>query len=718
MTFDYRQAGLRQDEYRAIQDRIGRTPTEEELRILGVMWSEHCSYKSTRSLLSTFPVRGDHVLQGPGENAGVVDIGDGLGAAFKVESHNHPSAVAPYQGAATGVGGIIRDVLAMGARPVASMDGLCFGDPDSRSVQLLADGIIRGVGGYGNAVGVPTVGGKTIWDESYTGNPLVNAMCVGLVPLDEIVSSKTARPGHIAVLVGSATGRDGIAGAAFASAELSENTSKNRPQVQIGDPFVEKLLIECCLELQRDGLIVSMQDMGAAGIVSSSSEIAAKSGVGIVIDADSVPLREKDMNLWEIALSESQERMLLIIEPPDLEKVAEKARKWDLECAAIGKVTEDGYFRMSAGGETPVNLPADMVGGGSPEIKWPSAKPEATEDSGETLPAHPPLPHNLNDLVLRMTASPRFCDRSWVFKQYDHMVQTNTVVPPGNPVSVLRIRGRDTLLAITMDTHPWYCSLDPAEGGSETLLRALRPQWVAGAEPLGMTDCLNFPSPENPRNFRVLSECVRGLARAASDMDCPVVSGNVSLYNESPRGGILPTPLVGVVGSITDQASLLRSGTTQAGDIVFVVGNDRNGLAASGYMLEAHHRLSGKPPAYDPERERYFRRNAMATATEGAARSGRAVACGGLLMTLVRECVASGTGMHLDAMPSGDLERVLFGEGDAAAVYAVPQHMEKRFCEIWADYPVTRLGSACGERLVMGDFLDLSTGSLVEAWKG
>jgi phosphoribosylformylglycinamidine synthase len=712
---DYSAFGLRKKEYEIIRKELKREPNESELRILGVMWSEHCSYKSTKPLLRQLPSKGDDVLQGPGENAGIIDIGDGLAVAFKVESHNHPSAVAPYQGAATGVGGIIRDILAMGAWPVACMDGLFFGNPAKDKNAGLIQGVVSGIGGYGNAVGVPTVGGKTVYDDCYEGNPLVNAMCVGFLRHKKIIRSNTAKPGHLAVLLGSRTGRDGIAGAAFASTGLEEDTKGSRPQVQIGDPFVEKLVIECCHELIDAGLIVSMQDMGAAGITSSASEVAAKSRTGVIIDVDKVPLRESGMTSWEIALSESQERMLLVINSSDFVKVAECAKKWQLECAAIGKMTEDARFRLVEKGETVVDLPAKLVGDGCPEIHWPASS--GTGRKGKTQRSRV-RPAAWKTHLFELLRSPGLKDKSPIYEQYDHMVQINTVVPPGSPVSVLRIKQTERLIALTMESDPWACALDPFSGGAETLLKAARPLWVCGAEVLGATDCLNYPSPEDPDNYRALEESVRGLAAAATEMNCPVVSGNVSLYNESPGARIYPSPVVGLVGLLRQVNEYLPQGSWKDGDSLFLAGPLRGAVGGSMSQRLLDGSPSGAPWVFDPGQEKVFRDKALDTAHRNLANSGRVVAGGGLAVALAKEFIHSGIGASIDPQGLEDPFEVFFSEGGPRALYAVSGNKEADFCRLWESFGCRRIGFVDGDRLHVEGNFEIELDDLLAVWKG
>jgi phosphoribosylformylglycinamidine synthase len=696
---DYAKAGLRREEFEAIRSALKREPTDCELLVMGVMWSEHCCYKSSKPLLRLFPTSGDSVVQGPGENAGVVAIGDGWGAAFKVESHNHPSAVSPYQGAATGVGGIIRDILAMGARPTASMDGLCFGDAQEPKTRRLARGIVAGIGGYGNAVGVPTVGGKTLYDKAYNDNPLVNAFSLGIVRLDRMASASTARPGQKVLLLGAATGRDGIAGAAFASAELGDDAKASRPQVQIGDPFEEKLLIEACLELHEAGLIVSMQDMGAAGITSSSSEIAAKSGVAIDLDLDAVPLREGDMEAWEILLSESQERMLLIVLPEKVDAVLSQAARWGLECAVIGDVREGDEWTARKDGTIVAALPATLIGEGCPELAWPAREPDDLESRWDFGPEEMDLPCDWAAETKALLASSDLTGKNWIHESYDSMVRLATVEGPGGPVSVIRVRENGRLLSMAMETDPRKTFLDPYRGGAETVARAIRALAVSGATPLGLTDCLNYPSPEKADQFWELAESVRGMADCCRELACPVVSGNVSLYNETSRHRILPTPLVVAVGLIDDPSELLRWGRWAKGDRLFLVGTVASSLSGSQYQQHRLGVLRGRPLAVSFEMEREFVDKARSTARLQLARSGRPIAGGGLAVALAKETHQSGTGalVHMAVPTRPDV--LLFGEGGPRALYAVPAQKLEAFRKNWASFPLTEIGIVGGEAL-------------------
>ncbi len=689
---NYKEAGLRESEYLSLKKTLGREPNELELRIMGVMWSEHCSYKSTRPLLKKLPKEGKYVVLGPGENAGIIDGGDNMGIAFKVESHNHPSAVAPYQGAATGVGGIIRDIIALGARPVASLDGLFFGSPQSPVHQ----GVVSGIGGYGNCIGVPTIGGKTCYDPSYEGNPLVNAMNIGTVRLDKIVSSQTAKPGQAVVILGSKTGRDGIAGAAFASAELKDNAKESRPSIQIGDPFVEKLLTEACLEMRDQGLFVSMQDMGAAGILSSSSEVAAKSGVAMTIDFDKVPLRAQGMEAWEIALSESQERMLLIVEDAKMPEIKRIAEKWGLDATEIGRTEEGDHYRIYWKGKLAADIPATTIGSDCPTIDWPAQRPDLESRWNKAVEIK--APQSTANVLRDLLGDANLSCKEDIYVQYDSSVQTNTVVGPGSPVSVFRVTESGRLCAVSMEADPWSCELDPERGTANLVARTCRALSVAGAVPAGLTNCLNFPSPEKPRHFWVLSRCVEAMAEACRQLDCPVVSGNVSLYNETSTGAILPTPLLGTVGMV-EAPAVLKSGQWHEGDRLFLAGWNEGTLAAGVYQRHYAHDLAGRPVEFVADRERAFNAAALATAKAQAARSGRPVMGGGLLTALAKEAIQSGVGAEIDL--SDRSTAALFGEGGTAAVYAVPAGSVEAFRACWKDVPLQEMGQVSGNSLTL-----------------
>ena len=710
---DYKSAGLSDSEYERINELLEREPNSLETQLIGVMWSEHCSYKSTKRLLKTYPSTGRYVLQGQGENAGVVDVGEGWGLAFKVESHNHPSAVAPFQKAATGVGGIIRDIIAMGARPTASMDGLFFGDPSLKKTENLSKGIVEGIGAYGNAVGVPVVGGKTFYSPCYTDNPLVNAFCAGFVRLDKMASSQTAKSGDFAVLLGSKTGRDGIAGASFASRELDEDSKASKPQIQIGDPFEEKLLIECCLDLLDKDLIASMQDMGAAGILSSSSEIAHKSGCGIDINVEMIPLREKGMEPWEIFLSESQERMLLIVEKDKLDPVFALAAHYGLDCAVIGNMTDSGRYRVYDRGELIADLPTSILGN-APEAVWPSAAPD---DSGSGSADRAALASKDPESdLLSLISCHNGRSKHWIWEQYDSMVQLHTIEGPGSPVAAVEVPDTKRACLLTMEAEPYKCRTDPYIGASETMALSLRGLWVAGAEVLGMTNCLNFASPEVPEKFYELEQSIKGLADTCRDLDCPVVSGNVSLYNETASGQIYPTPLVVTAGLVKDRDSRLPSGKASSGDSLYIVGGPCGSLGASRYQVMKEGGPKGVTVLPDHDNEKAFRERALMTAENGAASSGRAVAGGGLAIALANEVLASGCGLSVKTDISVPPEEILFSEGGARAVYAVPAEKEKGFEKIWKGFPCIKAGTFGGTVYEWQDMFRIDIARLKKAF--
>lgn len=711
----YLKVGLSESEYNRIIEILGREPNDLELELIGVMWSEHCSYKSTRSLLKTFPSKGKYVLQGQGENAGVVNPGEGWGFAFKVESHNHPSAIAPFHGAATGVGGIIRDIIAMGARPAVSMDGLFLGDPELKRTQLLEEGIVDGISSYGNSVGVPTLGGKTFYSSCYNENPLVNAFSSGFVRLDKMASSKTAKAGDLAVVLGSKTGRDGIAGASFASKELSDDASAGNPQIQVGDPFEEKLLVDCCLDLLEKDLIASMQDMGAAGILSSSSEIAHKSGCGVDIEVEKIPLREEDMQAWEIFLSETQERMLLVVEEEKIEDVFAFADRYCLDCAVIGTMTDTKRYRVLENGQITADLPTGILGD-APEVIWPSKEPADLAERAE-LDEKELECGDLGEALLTLLSSPNGKSKSDIWAQYDSMVQLHTIVGPGNPIAVAEVPETRRACALAMEAEPFKCHTSPYDGACETMALSIRSLSVAGAEPMGMTNCLNFASPEDPESFFELKECVRGLAETCAALDCPVVSGNVSMYNETASGKIYPTPLVVTAGLIEDRDNLLRSGVTKEGDIIYLVGEREGSLGASRLQALKQGKPKGRTVKPDFEKEALFLERALKTAKAGSARSARTVAGGGIAVALAKESLDSNVGAQIDFERTIGIS-LLFSEGGPRAIYSVPADKEDEFKSIWDGFPAERIGTAGGENLSLKGAFSLPIGKLKKAFKG
>src|SRR5436189_5417685 len=591
-------------EYERILAMLGRAPTFAELGIFSALWSEHCSYKHSKSVLKTLPTTGPQVVQGPGENAGVLRLPDGWAVAFKIESHNHPSAVEPYQGAATGAGGILRDVFTMGARPVALLNSLRFGPLDDARNRYLFAGVVRGIGDYGNCVGVPTLGGEVDFAAGYAGNPLVNAMCVGVLMEKDLIKAAAHGVGNVLLAVGSRTGRDGIHGASFASEELTHESEQRRPQVQVGDPFTEKLLLEASLELIASGHIVAIQDMGAAGLTSSSAEMAARGGVGVEIDLSKVPTREPGMTPYEILLSESQERMLVVAKSDRVKEVQAIAAKWELAATPIGKVTDDGMYRCTWQGKVVVEIPGQKLVDDCPVYY-----PEAQEDPRiaglrAASPTHDARRTSPTDALLALLDAPSVASKKWVFEQYDSTVQAGTVIPPGGDAGVLRVRHEEFGIAVKTDCNSRYVRLDPYEGGKATVAEAARNVACTGARPLGITDCLNFGSPERPEVFYQFREACRGIADACRALGTPVTGGNVSFYNESPSGAVDPTPVVGMIGLLSHADRAVPSHARSPGDVIFVLGDTRAELGASAYWEVCYGFVGGQPPRVDLEAEK------------------------------------------------------------------------------------------------------------------
>jgi phosphoribosylformylglycinamidine synthase len=642
---------LTPQEYSRIEALLGRAPSFAELGIFSALWSEHCSYKHSRPILKTFPTTGPQVVQGPGENAGVLRLPDGWAVAFKIESHNHPSAVEPYQGAATGAGGILRDVFTMGARPVALLNSLRFGSLDEARNRYLFGGVVRGIGDYGNCVGVPTLGGEVDFAPGYTGNPLVNAMCVGVLKEKDLIKAVAHGVGNILLAVGASTGRDGIHGASFASEELTNESEQRRPQVQVGDPFTEKLLLEASLELIGSGHIVAIQDMGAAGLTSSSAEMAARGGVGVEIDLARVPAREPGMTPYEILLSESQERMLVVAKADRVPQVQAIAAKWELNATPIGRVTDDGMYRCTWGDQVVVEIPGRQLVEDCP-VYYPDAKEDPRiAELRAAAPTHDAPRTTHSEALLALLDHPSIASKRWVFEQYDSTVQASTVVAPGGDAGVIRVRGTDFAIAVTTDCNSRYVMLDPYEGGKAAVAEAARNVACTGARPLGITDCLNFGSPERPAVFHQFKEACRGIADACSFLGTPVTGGNVSFYNESPTGAVDPTPVVGMVGLITRADRAVPSHARAAGDAVFVLGETRSEPGGSAYWEVVHGFVGGQPPYVELDVASRLVDLLVAGAERGLFRSAHDCSQGGLGVALAE--VAMGgpyqdTGFGLD----------------------------------------------------------------------
>jgi phosphoribosylformylglycinamidine synthase subunit PurL len=712
----YSSLGLSDFEYDRILELMGRAPNYLELSLLSVMWSEHCGYKNSRPLLRRFPNEGPRVLQGPGENAGVVEVGDGWALVFKMESHNHPSAVEPYEGAATGVGGIIRDVLAMGARPVALLNSLRFGPLDNERNRYLFREVVRGIGGYGNAIGVPTVGGEVEFDRAYSGNPLVNAMCVGLVRSEDLMRARAVGEGNLVVLFGAKTGRDGIHGATFASDELSEESEAKRPNVQVGDPFAEKMLVECSLRLLEEGLIVSLQDLGAAGITSSASEMAAKGGVGIEIDAEKVPLREEGMEPWEIVISESQERMLAIVEPEKVEEVLKIAERYELVAAVVGRVTGHGDMRVRNEGEIAGTVAARHLADApvyEREVRTPAYLEEVRKLNLEEIPA----PQDYNSVLLSLLAHPNLCSRRSVYEQYDHQVGTDTVVLPGADAAVMRVKGTTLGFAATTDCKGRYCYLDPKGGAAAAVAEAYRNLSCVGAEPVALTDCLNFGSPEKPDAYYQLVACIEGMAEACEVLGTPVVSGNVSLYNETEGEAIYPTPTVGMVGVFEDVGRHATPAIKREGDTLVLVGDFRPLLGGSDYLEIVHGRMAGAPPAPDLASWKAVSDAVRRAIAAGVVDTAHDLSGGGLAVALAEMALCGGIGAETQLLPGGRQDVALFGEVGGCILVAVPEGRLGELEEHLGGVHYSRIGITGGGRLKVSGLIDAGIDELWEAYE-
>jgi phosphoribosylformylglycinamidine synthase len=715
----YREMGLTDDEFARIEAILGRLPNYTETGIFSVMWSEHCSYKNSKPVLKKFPTDGPHVLQGPGEGAGIVDIGGGLAVAFKIESHNHPSAIEPYQGAATGVGGIIRDVFSMGARPIALLNSLRFGELTSPRVKYLFEHVVAGIAGYGNCIGIPTVGGEVQFDPSYEGNPLVNAMCVGIIRHEDIQRGVATGVGNTVMYVGAKTGRDGIHGATFASEELSEQSEAKRPAVQVGDPFMEKLLLEACLEAVKSDALVGIQDMGAAGLTSSSAEMASKGGFGIEMNLDLVPQRETGMTPYEMMLSESQERMLLVVKQGREDEIAAIFAKYGLEAKAIGKVTDDKMLRLWFRGEVAAEIPVDALAKDAPVYHKPSKEPAYYREFQAMAPYMPAI-EDYNATLLGLLAQPTIASKEWVYDQYDYMVRTNTVVAPGSDAAVVRIRGTNKALALTTDCNSRYLYLDPETGGKIAVAEAARNVVCSGAKPLAITDCLNFGSPEKPEIFWQLEKAVDGMSAACRALGTPVVSGNVSLYNETNGVAVYPTPVVGMVGLIEDLSHITTQLFKQAGDLIYVIGEAKPEFGGSELQKWLEGRIFGKAPELDLAVEARRQRQLLAAICAGVVASAHDVAEGGLAVALA-ECLMGASGLGAKVAVSGDFVSELFSETQSRFVVSVKKEHQQAFEQL---VEAKWIGEVTGDGILtvnggQGEtIIRLSVDEMRNVWKG
>jgi phosphoribosylformylglycinamidine synthase len=710
--------GLKPDEYQRILDLIGREPTLTELGIFSAMWNEHCSYKSSKVHLRTLPTKAPWVIQGPGENAGVIDIGDGLAVVFKMESHNHPSYIEPYQGAATGVGGILRDVFTMGARPIACLNSLSFGAPEHPKTRHLVSGVVAGIGGYGNSFGVPTVGGSVRFHTRYDGNNLVNAMAVGLAETDKIFYAAASGVAMPIVYLGSKTGRDGIHGASMASAEFGEGAEEKRPTVQVGDPFSEKLLLEACLEIMAKDCVIAIQDMGAAGLTCSAVEMGAKGDLGVTLELDKVPTRETGMSAYEMMLSESQERMLMVLKP-EREKEAEAIfRKWGLDFAIVGETTPTKRFIVKHRGEVMVDLPIKELGDEAPEYNRPfieSPKLPVIRASD----VKPPM--RLADALEKLLATPDLSSKRWVWEQYDHIIGGNTVQRPGGDAAVVRVQDGPKGLAMTTDVTPRYCEADPFEGGKQAVAEAWRNLTAVGARPLAVTDNLNFGNPERPEIMGLLVGCIRGIAEACKALDFPVVSGNVSLYNETNGRAILPTPTIGGVGLLDDFSKSASLAFKAEGEAVLLIGETKGWLGQSLYLRDICGREEGAPPPVDLDTERRNGEFVRDLIAQGVATAVHDLSDGGLAVAVSEMIMASGIGADLSHAPE-DVPAHAFWFGEDQARYVAT--VKESDVATWLDragkagVPVQRLGSTAGKALILPGERPILSANLLQRFEG
>ena len=695
--------GLKPDEYERIVKLIGRVPSFTELGIFSAMWNEHCSYKSSKVHLRTLPTQAPWVIQGPGENAGVINIGDGLAVVFKMESHNHPSYIEPYQGAATGVGGILRDVFTMGARPIACLDALSFGAPDHPRTRHLVSGVVAGIGGYGNSFGVPTVGGQLRFHSRYDGNCLVNAMAVGLAEADRIFYAKATGVGMPIVYLGSKTGRDGIHGASMASAEFDDDSDAKRPTVQVGDPFSEKLLLEACLEIMAKDCVIAIQDMGAAGLTCSAVEMGAKGDLGVELDLDTVPCRETGMSAYEMMLSESQERMLMVLRPEKEAEAEAIFRKWGLDFAVIGRTTPTRRFVVRHGGDVMVDLPIKELGDEAPVYQRPFVEtPKRPAIAAASVRAPMPVPDALEKLI----GSPDLCAKRWVWEQYDHVILGNTVQRPGGDAAVVRVLDGPKALALTADVTPRYCEADPFEGGKQAVAEAWRNITVVGGKPLAITDNLNFGNPERPEIMGQLVGCIRGIGEACRVLEFPVVSGNVSLYNETNGRAILPTPTIGAVGLLDDFTRSATLAFKAADEAILLIGETTGWLGQSLYLRDLCARDDGAPPPVALETEKRNGDFVRILIHENIATAAHDISDGGLLVALAEMAMASGVGAQLAPAP-GKIPAHAFWFGEDQGRYLVTVHSGAVDAILAraaiAGVPVRRIGTTSGETLAIAD---------------
>ncbi|MEN2467837.1 phosphoribosylformylglycinamidine synthase subunit PurL [Ornithinibacillus sp. JPR2-1] len=715
----YEEMGLSSSEFEMVKKILGRLPNFTETGIFSVMWSEHCSYKTSKPLLKKFPTKAPHVLQGPGEGAGIIDIGDNQAVVFKIESHNHPSAVEPYQGAATGVGGIIRDVFSMGARPIALMNSLRFGNLKTDRVKYLFSEVVNGIAGYGNCVGIPTVGGEVQFDDSYEDNPLVNAMCIGLINHEDIQKGIAAGIGNTVLYAGAPTGRDGIHGATFASDDLAEDAAKDRPAVQVGDPFMEKLLIEACLEVIHSDALVGMQDMGAAGLTSSASEMASKAGTGMEMDLDLVPQREQNMTAYELMLSESQERMLLVVKKGREQEIIDVFTRYGLKAVAVGQVIEEKVFRIKQHGEVQAEIPVDALAEEAPVYHLPAQEARYYQEF-QKIGNHVPIIDDHGAVLKQLLQQPTIASKEWVYDQYDSMVQTNTVTGPGSDAAVVRIKGTDKSLAITTDCNSRYIYLDPETGGKIAVAEAARNIICSGARPLGLTDGLNYGNPTNPEVFWQMEKSVEGISDACEKLGTPVISGNVSLYNQSKGKAIFPTPIVGMVGLHESLEHITPSFFQQSGDAIYVIGESKPEFGGSELQNLLNGAYEGKAPEINLDIEAKRQAQLLEAIQSGLVVSAHDLAEGGLGVAL-SECLFYDTSLGADIQVSGDVTVELFSETQSRFIVSVRPEQQEVFEQVVEDAVQIGLVTSDGQLTVRskdGDVLSESVHELYRLWKG
>lgn len=719
----YQQFGVSDSEYELICSFMGRQPNYTEIGVFSVMWSEHCAYKNSKPLLRRFPTSGPRVLMGPGEGAGIVDIGDNQAVVFKIESHNHPSAVEPYQGAATGVGGIIRDIFSMGARPVALLNSLRFGKLESDRTKYLFEHVVAGIAGYGNCIGIPTVAGEVMFDDSYDGNPLVNAMCVGLIDHDKIQRGVAKGVGNPVFYVGPPTGRDGIHGATFASVELTEESEAKRTAVQVGDPFMEKLVMESCLELIDSGIVLGIQDMGAAGLTCSSAEMASKAGNGLELYLDQVPQREEGMTPYEMMLSESQERMLFVVEPRHEAQAQEIFDRWGVICAKVGKVTDDGRLKLFHHGEVVGDMPVTALVDECPVYNKPSSVPAYYTENANVDTLRYQEVTELGDALKKVLASPTVASKAWVYNQYDYMVRTSTAVVPGSDAAVVTIRGTRKGLAMTTDCNGRYVYLDPEVGGKIAVSEAARNIVCSGAEPLAITDNLNFGSPEKSDIFWQMERAVDGMAEACRELDTPVIGGNVSLYNENASGAIYPTPVVGMVGLVHDTDHITTQGFKQDGDVIFLLGDTKAELGGSEFQYVIHEVTEGRPPSIDLDTEKKLLSAVLGAIQSGLVASAHDLSEGGLAVALAESCISGGRGAQVNLNTALRNDIALFSESQSRILLSASRANAEQLRVYLTEQgvPVTEIGAVEGNTLHIelngSEVVNESVAELKQVWE-